>query len=301
MDKLRYQLIHRLWNSCASYGAGLAEFLVSQPLVIDHIAILDFKSKYTGIHVLKRIFEMLDMQGMGSGYLPSKQNSFSWMAHPESFERSPTQAMAQIVIADFDHEKLSLGVQNIIEKYSNFSRPFDENKLFKYISKIKAGDVSFIEPAVNLLVSYILTTDWPTPDLRDYQQVFEENQLLAWVLLFGRRVNHFGLGVYTNKKFKDLDQFNNFLKTQHHIKFNENEGMIKGGKHVGIAQSSTIGQLQAISLNGGLVKSKGSFVEFVWRYLRTTVAGGKPPHKLGDYFCGFIPANADNVIESVYE
>ena len=295
MNELRLRLIKALWNNYCGHISLMPNILSSGDIVLDHLAIIDLKSNASGINTMTEIFKALEFEVMGSGYLPSKQNNFIWMGHKPSFELKPLNALPQIVLADFENQHLSPSVKAIVERCSHFIKPFDLNQLHKLIAEIKQGDTGHIQNIINMIITYITIIDWPVITVEDYKIVYEQNQLLAWVLLFGKRINHFGLGIYTLDKYQNLGEFVDYLSRKN-IPLNYSDAkFIQGNKDCGIEQCSTIGNETIVNLYNGFTTAKSSFIEFVWRHALV-----KSPNKLRDYFCGFVANNADYVIESIY-
>ena len=122
------------------------------------------------------------------------------------------------------------------------------------------------------------------------------NELLAWVLVRGRQVNHFAWAIHLSKCFSSLEAFNSFLSSSLKIPLNEKGGLIKGRASQGIKQSSTLAAAKWLKLADGMIDLPDRFIEFVWRY----------PKQEGesmlweDYFTGFIADNADRVVESLF-
>lgn len=249
----------------------------SKPPVIDHYAIIDLPSEHSGIPHLKTLFEQCGLVEKGCGYLPQKQNDFLWMADPDFVHTSPTQASPQVVVADFRKSELSAGTRKIVEKYAKYYSPYEP------------------KPIVDALIKHINTRPWPQPTYLEYLSVAEENPLLAWVLLFGRKVNHFGIGIYAMGEYASLQEFNTTIQAKHGIKLNPAGGIIKGNQACGIEQSATLGATILVDFDGKLVEVNDCFLEFVWRHPNTL-----KPTKMGDYYLDFLPTNADKVIESLY-
>jgi hypothetical protein len=257
--------------------------------VLDHLAIVDLpKSNNTGIPFLKKIFTKLGFEQRGEGYLPDKMNDFIWVTDPESDGMEAKKPLPQIVLADFRINLFSTKAQEVLNKYINQATPFDFENFDSLLVKNpkKAGAY---------LKSYLTKRSWPKPTLEDYHLMHSENQLLAWVLLFSRKVNHFGVNLSFDNDFKDLEEYNTYLKTIDGITLNNIDGEVKGGAHDGISQSSTLGNTIKVELDGQTIETTNSFMEFVWRYPKNN-----HPHLWNDYFNGFIAKNANRVIESLY-
>ncbi len=278
---VKSRIIECLWNQyIPAIPYYRAVFSKKRP-VLDHLAIIDLPaSENTGIPFLKGIFSGIGFKEAGSGYLPEKQNDFVWMLDPDSHGLRAEDALPQIVLADFRIENFSSDTQKVLNKYISTAAKID-------ISKVKED---------GYLEGFLLDRSWDVPTIADYELVKSENQLLAWVLLFGRGVNHFGANITFDGRFKDLWDFNSHVKTLGFAELNCKEGEVKGGAHQGIAQSSTLGMSMQYKAADGVVEVNNSFMEFVWRYPKT-----ESPVRWGDYFTGFVAENANHVIESLYD
>src|SRR5262249_44381383 len=119
-----------------------------------------------------------------------------------------------------------------------------------------------------LLSHYFSGRDWPLPMIKEFNTVKEFNELLAWVLIFGRRPNHFTLSIHLLPQFANLNVFLAFISQETAFDLNQDGGIVKGGGKTGIAQGSTMGTWQKIKLQDGEITIRSDFVEFVWRYPR---------------------------------
>ncbi len=288
---IKRRIIDCLWdNYVPSIPYYKIVFNENKP-VIDHLAIIDLpSSECTGIPFMRSIFTRLGFIETGAGYLPEKQNDFIWMTDKEANLSQAKNSLPQVVLADFRINLLPSKVQKIVQKYVNQAQPFNFSEFDKHI---ESGDE---EKAVKMLSEFLLHRSWGLPTVGEYNIVKEENQLLAWVLLFGRKVNHFGVNITFETSYTDLWHFNSHIKTLNYAELNSKEGEVKGGAHQGIAQSSTLGQYIKIKAADGFVETHNSFMEFVWRYPKT-----KNAKMWGDYFTGFVAENANKVIESLYD
>jgi hypothetical protein len=157
---------------------------------------------------------------------------------------------------------------------------------------LKAAEV---KPIVDFIQHNLMHRAWPLPSVGEYNTVLQENELMAWVLLFGRTINHFGIPIYLYAKYNDLNAFNDMMLARSDVEINSCNGCVKGGADCGIAQSSTLGAPCMMRLQDGVVKTRGGFMEFVWRYPKV-----EKPSLWNDYYTGFFANNASKVIESLY-
>jgi len=287
---LRQQLTQHLWQIYRSDAqemltleAGLKELGI-HTYHLDHFAIIDLPGKNSGIPVLQKIFGELGYEKRGAGYLPAKQNDFTWLAEKNCSPKLATDVLPQIVIADFRLHEMPVDVRGIIEKYAALTAP------------APTFDAASSED-LPLLLYYFNGRDWPLPTKEEYERVNAFNPLLAWVLIFGRRPNHFTLSLHLLDEFTDLKHFNAFLTDTLHLQLNTEGGTVKGTPEKGILQSSTLGVTKKISLVGGDIFIPSHFIEFVWRFPKASVAN---PQLWQDYFNDFIAEQADYVIESLY-
>lgn len=299
LKHIRQQVIHDLWmryraNSvqmlaieAALKQKGIADF------VLDHFAIIDLPGPNTGIKQLSQLFAVLGYTMQGQDYLPDKQNDFLWMAEPD-IHLTANKVLAQVVVADFRLAELPDNIRAIIEKYASLAQPCPVSTIAQLIAR---GDKHSLTQAHALVLAYLTERDWPLPTTNEFYTVHEFNELLAWVLVFGRRTNHFTLSVHLLDHFTDLHHFNQFITEEVGLPLNTEGGSIKGSKTAGIAQSSTAGIAQTISLADGEITMPTGFVEFVWRHPRD--ARMQQPVLWQDYFTGFIAQHADHVIESL--
>lgn len=215
------------------------------------------------------------------------------MAEPD-VHLAANAVLAQVVVADFRLAELPADVRAIIEKYSNLAGPCPASTIEQLIAR---ADTDSLQQAHAMLLSYLTERDWPLPTTREFHTVHAFNELLAWVLVFGRRTNHFTVSVHLLDHFADLNHFNQFITEEVGLALNNDGGIIKGGKMVGIAQSSTEGVAQTVVLADGEITLPTGFVEFVWRYPREESL--QKPALWQDFFTGFIAQNANHVIESL--
>lgn len=252
---------------------------------LDHFALIDLPGPHSGRGKLIHIFSLLGYELRGEDYLPDKQNAFSWLAPRNVYSCPAKNALPQVVVADFRLDELPIEIRQIIEKYTQWV-PIR-------LTDLNTGNVT---QNFNAILEFLAGRDWPLPTRQDYFIVREFNELLAWVMIFGRKPNHFSLSIHLLDVFSDLLDFINFVNKHTPLVLNTTEGLIKGNIHMGIAQSATLGLSQTIQLADGPITIAGEFIEFVWRY--PLIAS---PHKWSDYYTDFIAKQANNVIESLYQ
>jgi hypothetical protein len=300
LAETRQLIITQLWQTYLSHveAARQINAYLNQKLVLDHFAIIDLPGIHSGISQLKQIFNMLNFQECGSGYLPDKQNDFIWLCEENSDAKIASEVLPQIVIADFRLDELPSSVRMIIESYAKYIPPIPLSDIQLLSSHVKENNHSAKDALIAIVLKQISGRAWPTPSIRDYQIVKEANELLAWALVFGRQVNHFGIAIHHLAQYKNLKHFNDAIKTSLGIRFNANALEIKGNQQLGIEQSSTADNLVKVTLEDGILEIPSPFAEFVWRF-------PKIPHTTAllwkDYYTDFYAPNANHVIESVYK
>jgi len=283
---LQRQIIQNLWDNYIISIPNFHKIFAKKFPLLDHFAILEINSNQEGKNLYARIFKKIGFDIKGEGYLAEKINDFIWLSANNKPYLLPEESLPQPIFADFRLELLTLKNRIILEKYIKQIVPFDE-KLFDNLLK------NIPENAIEYLTDFFCRRPWSKPTINDYLSIKEENQLIAWGLLFGRKVNHFGVNINFLNEYKSLSDFNN--KNHKFATFNEEAGEIKGGEYCGIAQSSTIGEVVGIEVADGIIKTHDSFLEFVWRFSQKS-----NPQYFNDYYDGFIPRNANKVIESIY-
>lgn len=299
IGKLRQDFIEILWRNYSTstphvkrIEAGLKSNNIKLP-VLDHLAIIDLPGKHTGIRVLQKIFDALGYVVKGRDYLPEKQNDFTWLAENNSEDNHAGKVLPQVVIADFRLEEMPVNVRDIICKYSDQAKPAPIAELTTLLQQ--SHDTHAQTSILTLLKNYFVGRDWPLPTLAEFRTVREFNELLAWVLVFGRKPNHFTYSIHLMPEFNSLVDFHRFVETTVGLPLNQDGGVIKGGRAQGIEQGSTAGTPEQIQLADGTAELPTGFVEFVWRYSEKT-----QPVLWKDYFTGFVANHANRVIQSLY-
>lgn len=303
LQQLRNAIIAHLWHQHRGATSQLAQIEqhLSKHLVnaspLDHFAIIDLPGPHSGIPTLSAIFSLIGYQERGKGYLPDKQNDFLWMADTDSMQGFAADALPQAVVADFRPAEMPAAIAAIIHKYAQQSAGFPLRQATLLLERVQQHDKEAYQALFNMITTYLNGRDWPPPTKAEFHLVREFNELLSWVLVFGRRLNHFTLSVHLMPEFSSLDDFHTFIREDVQLQLNHEGGIIKGGPHTGIAQGSTVGTPQTITLADGCVELPTGFVEFVWRFpARTDIT---QPHYWNDYFTGFVAQHANHVIESL--
>jgi hypothetical protein len=304
LNQAKKRMIRQLWHN---YAVDLLPVLHIQTALRaqynevmrwDHFALIDLPGPYTGIGPLSYLFTQLDYEVRGSDYLAEKQNDFMWLAEQSVETQQAEDTLPQVVVADFRREALLPEVRKIIDSYASQAKPLDSEHLSHLKKRLLTQDESAIDELINFIMHYLQGRDWPLPTVKEFTTVKNSNELLAWVLVMGRQVNHFGWAIHLSKKFKNLNVFNQFVSETLGIPLNKKGGRIKGHREAGIEQSATAAITKSIRLADGVVDLPDRFIEFVWRH--PVVSVNEEPRLWKDYFSGFVARNADNVVESLY-
>ena len=296
--QMRRNIIEHLWRNYSTSTAHVKKIEakltiknISLPQ-LDHLAIIDLPGPHTGIPQLRNLFDAIGYVFQGADYLPDKQNDFTWMAAPESHGTPANQALPQVVIADFRLDELPSTVSDIVLKYSKQASALPIEKIKELAA---STDPEAATALLHLVTTYLSGRDWPLPTVKEFQIVRAHNELLAWVLIFGRRPNHFSYAIHLMPDFASLTDFHRFIETEVNLPLNQDGGAIKGSQATGIEQGSTAGTPENISLADGSIELPTGFIEFVWRY-----TDKKQPVLWNDYYTGFIASHANRVIQSLY-
>lgn len=303
LRQFRKQLIEALWENycCLSDDARIINAALAKrqcnEVVLDHFAVIDLPSPHSGIPTLKKIFTLLGYEVRGDEYLAKKQNDFSWLAEKDCAGQNPNTVLPQIVVADFRLHEMPEEIAAIIRKYSAAIPALDFNRIENEIREIEDGNTSANRSLLAYLLNYFQGRSWPLPSYTEFSAVRSFNELLAWVLIFGRRPNHFTYSAHLLDGFANFEAFNDYLEHELGLKLNTDGGKIKGSKAIGLAQSAAIEKKATIQLADKSIELPCTFVEFVWRY---RLAAKTAPSTWGDYFANFIPQQADKIIQSLY-
>lgn len=305
LQQLRHTIIKNIWEQYRQHSTEVQQIenaLKKKGInlfPLDHFAIIDLPSSNTGIPQLLELFTLLGFSLRGQDYLADKQNDFAWLAESDYAGKAAHEVLPQVVVADFRLEELPVDVRGIIEKYGQQSPGFCLDRIKELINQAKNHDIQAAHLLNELILNYLSGRDWPLPTVDEFYTVQSFNELLAWVLVFGRKPNHFTLSVHLLNHFPDLEHFHQFIEQEVGLKLNQDGGIIKGSKVTGIAQGSTMGVARKIKLADGEIELPTDFIEFVWRYPLHT---DHPSSSLrwDEYFTNFIAQHADHVIESLY-
>jgi hypothetical protein len=301
LKQIRQHIIDKLWRDyykSNDHVKRIEKILFEKnirPPALDHLAIIDLPGPHTGISELSRIFTAIGYAFQGKDYLPEKQNDFTWMAECDSVGKPVEDVLPQVVVADFRLDELPQDVRNIISQYSSQALPSPAGEIEALAQRAANHDSQAEAQLLAMTTAYFSGRDWPLPTVKEFATVHAFNELLAWVLVFGRRPNHFTFSIHLMPEFESLASFHQFIHDEVGLNLNQDGGAIKGGKEVGIEQGSTAGTPAIVTLADGSVELPMDFVEFVWRFKNKN-----QPVLWEDYYTGFVATHANQVIQSLY-
>jgi hypothetical protein len=229
-----------------------------EEVVNDHIAFRTFDDPRINIDVLAKPFVNQGYKAAGE-YRFDEKHLFA--RHYElPGENAPRVFISQLLTKEFD-EPLPGTVQEIIdnippEMYGS------ENLLF-------SGQV-FGKPVFEI-----------------YEALRKESEYAAWLYVFGYRANHFTVSVNSLKKFKSIEEVNEFLK-HNGFALNSSGGEIKGSREKMLLQSSTLADRVTVEFTDGVHEIPACYYEFAERF----------KDKNGQLFSGFVAGSADKIFES---
>lgn len=301
LNSVRQHIIAKLWRDYYNtnrHAQCIEKTLLTKKIrqpILDHFAVIDLPGPHSGMRELIRLFSAIGYSYQGHEYLAEKQNDFTWMAEHDSSGRPAADVLPQVVVADFRLEEMPAAVSDIIIKYSRQAPPSPAVEIEKLAERATQQDEQAAQQLINVFTQYLAGREWPLPTVREFETVREFNELIAWVLVFGRRPNHFTLSIHLLPEFENLMCFHEFIEHEAGLPLNQDGGVIKGGIATGIEQGSTAGTPEIIQLADGTVELPLGFVEFVWRFQNKAA-----PKLWEDYFTGFVGNHANRVIQSLY-
>ena len=120
-----------------------------------------------------------------------------------------------------------------------------------------------------------------------YSKLREESEYAAWFYVFGFRANHFTVSINALKKYNNIFNVNELLKSQGFV-LNTTGGEIKGTPAELLQQSSTVADVVKVRFIEGTFEVPCCYYEFAQRY----------PDQKGKLYSGFVASSADKIFES---
>jgi hypothetical protein len=306
LPSVRRSVIDILWNRFTHRVPEAAivqrwfEARGKQP-ILDHFAIIDLPGPKSGIPALKAIFSSIGFVEGGRDYIPEKQNPFMWLKE-ENAEGSPVaEVLPKIVIADFDLKALPYEVCRVITNQASQAADPPLAQIAELSRRASQGDKGAAETLVELIATYLISPPKTRPSFDELETVMKFNELLGWVLLFRKEVNHFGLSVYLDGGFSSLVELNDAIAQVPGLHLSHTAlTAIKGSPECGIEQSATVHSQQKFNLDGGIASIPNGFVEFVWRHRIASAPLREGSDPWDSYFQGFFSQFASRVVESLH-
>jgi len=154
--------------------------------VNDHIAFrtLAAEKPALGIFMISRIFEALGYTSANCYEFPDKHFSSIHYQHPNP-------QFPKLFITQLKTWELSQRARAIIQKSIKTHRPHlsDANLASLYnLEKVSPAERTRL---IRLMVRYFEELPWELPQKKDVQELDQESQFAAWVLVNGYDVNHF--------------------------------------------------------------------------------------------------------------
>ncbi len=259
-----HKIFERLWLDyvATTPSAGRIQELFNregEQVKNDHIAFRTFNDPRVSIEILAKPFTSEGYIEKGEYYFEQKHLEARHYEKPDDAE-APRIFISQLVLGDF----------------SDFLR----STISGLIDKIPP---EILDPEALIFTGSL----FGTPSYHTYEKLLKESEYAAWLYVFGYRANHFTVSVNELKKFRDIEQVNDFLK-RNGFELNSSGGEIKGSAGQLLRQSSTLGDKVSIDFNEGKYTVPSCYYEFAQRYM----------NKSGKLFSGFIAGSADKIFES---
>lgn len=261
---MTYQaLFNTLWNDYTSRNPHAREiynlFIQQHETVInDHIALRTFNDPRINVEKLGQIFTKYGYEEKGQYQFPVKKLFAKHYEHKDP--DAPKVFISELMLEQFS-PTLQSTVKNCIDQIPK--------------NLLNAEELVYSGAA------------WQPLSYKTYQALLAESEYAAWMYAFGFCANHFTVNVNELKKFKQLQDVNDFLQ-KNGFKLNTSGGLIKGTPEECLEQSSTLAGEIEVKFTEGNYQIPSCYYEFAKRY-------ALPDGKL---YTGFIAASADKIFES---
>ena len=257
------ELLNRLWQDYSSMNKqaeGIYQLLTQrgEKILNDHVAFRTFNDPKIGIEVLAQPFIRFGYEPKGEYFFKEKKLYAKHYEH-----KDPNNP--KIFISELKLQECSSKLQKIVKGLIDQVKPETAKKWDFCVSGVPWEKVSYAT----------------------YSELLEESEYAAWMTVFGFRANHFTVFFNSLKTFKDLLEFNEFIKKSG-FKLNSSGGEIKGSPQEYLEQSSTLAYPVEIKFTDRTETIPGCYYEFARRY--------KLPN--GKLFTGFVAQSADKIFES---
>lgn len=256
------KLLDAMWNDYCELNPAarrIHDNLVAQgeQVLNDHIALRTFNHPRLGIESLAQHFKKY-------GYVEKGDYTFTEKKLYAKHYEHPDRTQPKIFISELELEKVSPFIRESVNAFvSEMPEGLSEKENFAMIGRPWKMSVSL------------------------YQKLAQESEYASWVAAYGFRPNHFTVNVNALKKFNDLKNLNQYLKSTG-VTLNTSGGEIKGTPEVFLEQSSTMAEPIPVRFSDGELQIPGCYYEFAKRY----------PLPNGELYQGFVTTSADKIFES---
>ncbi len=256
-------LIKKLWedySSMSKQAESIHKLLIArgEKVINDHIAFRTFNIPKVGLATIAKIF-------IGFGYKPNGEYHFKEKKLYARHYEHPDPNNPKIFISELKLEECSADLQKIVKD------------LVAQVPDQLTKQWDFCACGV----------PWKPVSYPTYEKLLSESEYAGWMSAFGFRANHFTVYFNPLKTFKDLQEFNEFIKKSGY-KLNTSGGEIKGSPQEFLEQSSTLAHPVEVKFADCTRTIPGCYYEFAQRY--------KLPD--GKIFTGFVAQSADKIFES---
>lgn len=273
-EKFALELFDHLW---ARYSSRVPYVAVYEEIVRraggrflnDHIAFRTIASEQynSGIHSVSRPLEALGYRGFGWYHFETQHLSAVHYQHPNP-------EFPKLFISELRLWEMSYKTKSTIDKYLSqygasqndlFSNDLSVMEKLSDTTKSWGSQEKVLLKIMRNLLHHFTELPWDPPEGVDIQQVNEESQYGAWVLLHGFNVNHFTALVNAHQ----VDELNDIEKTTEALR---NAGIpmkpeIEGKRGTKLRQTAT----EAVTLNVP-IKEKGALSQLKWPYAYFEIA-----------------------------
>lgn len=258
------ELFDRLWENYISLNPEakrIHDLFIEEgeKIINDHIAFRTFDDPKIDIDILAKPFIEMGYVPKGNYYFQDKK------LIAKHYEIEGDELSPRIFISKLELSKFSTFLQNTV---------------ISLIEKIPS-DITNDEPLI------LKGNLWGKPSYETYNRLRQESEYAAWLYVYGFCPNHFTISVNFLKKFTEIAQVNEFLKSKGFL-INSSGGEIKGSPADLLEQSSTMASLQEIEFIEGRYIIPSTYYEFAKRY----------PDSTGHIYGGFVEKSADKIFES---
>ncbi|GAC1339331.1 MAG: DUF1338 domain-containing protein [Myxococcales bacterium] len=249
-DGLARRLLDLLWTRYAAQVPAARTFveLAGGKFHNDHVAFRSLRRPGSGIALFAPLFERLGFRRAGSYDFPETRLSAIHLSHPNGLPR--------VFLSELRQEELSPRARAILARLPPDVPPPPESASAEELA------AWFAAPALAPL----------EPELLELER---ESQYGAWLLLFGREVNHFTASV---------DDVEGWAKRLHQAGV-PMKGEIEGAPGAGLRQTATRAALRTVRVQGG----QGGAREWPYAYLELAERHGG--------FDGFVASQARHLFE----